>query len=291
MSEVSGAILGTLTAAAPLLIAAIGENVVQKAGVVNVGLEGMMLAGALVAVAATQLTGDPYFGVLAAAGIGAVIAVVFSLFAVRLSANQVVVGVVVNLMALGLTGTINRAIRTGQASPADAKPLPHLVFNQTVLTLVAILAVPIVWWWLSRTRSGLELRACGEHPVAAEASGVNVMHMRTSALIFGGIMAGIAGACLTVGNVPTFTEGMTAGRGFIALAIVTSGRWNPWGCLIAALVFGFAGELQIIGQTRFPNLPHDLLLALPYVVTLVIFLSGARWSQAPAALGRAYRSA
>ena len=289
MSALGGALLGTVTMATPLLLAALGENVVQKSGVVNVGLEGLMLTGALTAIIGTQLTGNPYLGTATAAIAGILIALLFGVFSIYLSANQIVVGVVVNLMALGLTGMVSRALFGKQQSFLTATALPHLLWNQTILTPMALLMVPAIWWWLNRTRGGLELRACGEQPDAAEASGTDVRKVRTLAVLFGGAMAGFAGAFLSVGDVPTFNEGMSAGRGFIALAIVTSGRWNPWGCLIAAMLFGFMDQLGVQGQALGINIPHDLLLALPYLVTLLILLSDSKTSQAPASLGRPYR--
>ena len=281
MSVVGGALLGTLSLATPLLLGALGETVVQRSGVVNVGLEGMMLTGAFAAFVGTVLSvslpghiagaaPNPYFGLLAAIVAGMLIALLFALFVVRLAANQVVVGVVVNLLALGLTGTLLRTLPRTNGGFLNTQALPQIFFNQTILTPLALFAVPAVWWWLFRTRRGLELRACGEQPVAAEAAGIPVMRHRTAAILFGGAMAGLAGAFLSVGDVPTFQEGMSAGRGFIALAIVTSGRWNPWGCLIAALVFGFTDRLQIQGQAIGLHIPHDLLLALPYIATLLI---------------------
>ena len=291
MSVWGGAIQGTFTLATPLLLASLGETVVERAGVVNVGIEGMMLTGALAAVIGSWDTGSPLLGVGVAAVAGLALALLLALFAVRLNANQVVVGVVVNLLALGLTGTLSRALFGKQAAFLTVKALPTLFGGQNLLTPLALGMVPLLWWWLRRTRRGLELRACGEQPEAAEAAGVPVTRVRMAALLFGGAMAGIAGAFLSVGDVPTFQEGMSAGKGFIALAIVTSGRWNPWGCLIAALLFGFVDELQILIQAQGWNLPHDLLLALPYVITVAILMSGARWSQSPAALGRPYRRA
>jgi ABC-type uncharacterized transport system permease subunit len=300
MSVVGGALLGTISLATPLLLAALGEAVVQRSGVVNVGLEGMMLTGAFAAFVGTVLSvhlpghaagaaANPYVGVAAAIVAGMLIALLFALFAVRLAANQVVVGVVVNLLALGLTGTLLRILPRTDGGFLNTQALPQILFNQTILTPIALFAVPAVWWWLFRTKRGLELRACGEQPIAAEAAGIPVMRRRTAAILFGGAMAGLAGAYLSVGDVPTFQEGMSAGRGFIALAIVTSGRWNPWGCLIAALVFGFADRLQIQGQALGLHIPHDLLLALPYVATLLILTFGSGWSLSPAALGRPYR--
>ena len=288
-----GAALGAVTLATPLLLAATGETIAQKAGVVNVGLEGMMLAGAFAATIGAlnqgAIIGNPYWGLLVGALAGMALAGLFAVFAVRLAANQVVVGVVVNLLALGLTGTIYRAKFGATGAFLRAATLPAFFGSVNVLTLLAFLAAPLSWLWLYRTRRGLELRACGEQPIAAEASGVGVLRTRTLAVLFGGAMAGIAGAFLSVGNTGTFAENMTAGRGFIALAIVTSGRWNPYGCLIAALIFGAVSELQAQGQALGLHLPFQLFLALPYLVTLLALMRGGRQTQAPAALGRPYR--
>ncbi len=286
-----GTLEGTLTTATPLILAALGETIVQKSGIVNVGLEGMMLIGAFVAAEAAIATNSAVCGIFAAAGVGILVALLFAMFVVRLAANQVVVGVVINLLALGLTGTLYRYRSHLVGAEFSTPGLPAIVFNQSLLTLAALLAVPAVWWVLNRTRTGLELRACGEQPAAAEASGIGIAATRTSALIFGGVMAGIAGAFLSVGDVHTFGEGMTDGRGFIALAIVTSGRWNPWGCLIAALLFGFVAIFQFQLQAMGYNLPYQLFLALPYVATLAVLTFGGRWTQAPMALGRPYRRA
>ena len=300
MTVIGGAALGTLSLATPLLLAALGETVVQRSGVVNVGLEGLMLTGAFAAFVGTVLSvylpghaagaaANPYVGLLAAVAVSMLMALLFAFFVVRLAANQVVVGVVINLLALGLTGTLLRLLPQTTGSFLNTQALPQIFYNQTVLTPLALFAVPAVWWWLFRTRQGLELRACGEQPIAAEAAGIPVLRRRTAAILFGGAMAGLAGAFLSVGDVPTFQEGMSAGRGFIALAIVTSGRWNPVGCLIAALVFGFTDRLQIQGQAVGLHVPHDLLLALPYVATLLVLAFGSGWTVSPAALGRPYR--
>ena len=300
MSVLSGVLQATLTSATPLLLAALGENVVQKSGVVNVGLEGMLLVGAFAATLGTlyphnPFTGaalhNPYLGVLMGACAGMALALLFAAFAVKLNANQVVVGVVINLLALGLTGTLYRKFfgTTGQFVSTASLPRLAWLGNLTPLTLLALIAVAGVWWWLYRTRHGLELRACGEQPVAAEASGVRVTRVRWLTLLFGGAMAGIAGAFLSVGDNNTFIPNMSAGRGFIALAIVTAGRWNPTGCLIAALLFGFAESLQYQGQALGLHLPYQLFLALPYVGTLLILALGSRYSGAPASLGRPYR--
>jgi len=311
MSVIGATIVGTIASATPLLLAALGENVVQKSGVVNVGLEGMLLAGAFAATVATLHTGNPYVGVTCGAIAGIVTALLFGIFAVRLSANQVVVGVVINLLALGLTGTLYRKMFVSGDFVKTAS-LPRFFGGITILSVFALMAVPIIWWWLHRTRGGLEIRACGEQPIAAEASGVRVLRIRMLVLCVGGAMAGLAGAYLSVGDNNTFVPNMSAGRGFIALAIVTSGRWNPIGCLAAALVFGFTEALQYQGQAlgldslyqnvlshthllhtahtlNIEKLPYQLFLALPYIATLIILTLGSRSVSAPAALGRPYR--
>lgn len=291
MSVVSGTIVGSITMATPLLLAALGENVVQQAGIVNVGLEGMMLIGAFTGMLGARQFGSPYVGLIAAAAAGLVVALLFARFVVKLTANQVVVGVVINLLAIGLTGTVYRAVFGATGTFLTITGLPHLTGGLTILTPAALLSVPVIWWALFRTRRGLELRACGEQPAAADAAGVDVGKMRTSALLFGGVMAGTAGAFLSLGESNTFIENMSSGRGFIALAIVTSGRWNPWGCLAAALLFGFTNELQFQWQALGLHLPYQLFLALPYAVTLIILTTGGKLSRAPASLGQPYRKA
>lgn len=288
-SVLAGTLQQTLTMATPLLIAALGENVVQRAGVINVGLEGMMLSGAFAATLMTLWSGNPYLGVVAGTAVGVVSALVFAGVAIRLAANQVVVGIVINLLAQGVTGTLYQRLFGRRDVGISTASLPHVVGDQNVLFLFAIVAVAGTWYWLSRTRGGLELRACGEHPVAAEAAGVNVFNVRIGAALFGGAMAGAAGAFLSVGSSNTFVPEMTAGRGFIALAIVTSGRWSPVGCLAAALVFGFADALQYRGQSLGIHLPKDLLLALPYAATLAILAVGYSGRGGPASLGKPYR--
>lgn len=289
LTALFGTLSQTLTMATPLILASLGECVVQRAGVVNVGLEGMMLSGALAASLATLGTGSPWLGLGAGAAVGLLTALLFAGFAVRLAANQVVVGIVINLLAIGVTGTIYQTLIGRGSSGLSTASLPTLFWDQTALLPITVTAVPVTWWWLRRTRAGLRLRACGEQPLAAEAESVNVARVRTLALLFGGAMAGAAGAFLSVGSSNTFVPEMTEGRGFIALAIVTSGRWNAFGCLAAALIFGFADALQYRGQSLGIHVPKDILLALPYFATLAILVSGAAGGSGPASLGKPYR--
>jgi simple sugar transport system permease protein len=276
--------------ATPLLLAALGEVVVQRAGVVNVGMEGMMLCGAFGATLATVWTGSPLVGVAAGAVVGIAVAILFAGVAVRLAADQIVCGIVINLLAMGVTGTAYQRMFGRREVGLSTASLPHIVGDQTVLFLLALILVPSVWYWVAHTRAGLELRACGEQPVAANAAGINVLNVRSLAALFGGAMAGIAGASLSVGSSNTFVPEMTAGRGYIALAIVTSGRWSPFGCLAAALVFGFADALQYRGQSLGIHISKDLMLALPYIATLVILAAGFAGQGGPASLGKEYRT-
>jgi simple sugar transport system permease protein len=312
MSVLGRLLLAAATSATPLLYAAEGEVVVQRAGVINVGIEGILLTGAFAATVATLRSRQPLVGVLAAALAGVAIAALLGLFALKLNANQVVVGVVIDLLAVGLTGTLYRILfgRTGVITAS----LPLLGGTINILTPLALVLVAGVWWLLHRTRIGLELRACGEQPVAAEASGTPVVRLRALALLFGGMMAGVGGAFLSIGDSNTFVTNMSAGRGFIALAIVTAGRWSAWGCLVAALIFGFTDALQFQGQAlgldttyqrliaglhltrqahnlNLEHLPYQIFLALPYLVTLLILIGSSRSTAAPAALGRPYRRA
>ncbi|HLJ57555.1 MAG TPA: ABC transporter permease [Chthonomonadaceae bacterium] len=291
LTALAGTLQQTLTMATPLLLAALGENVTQRSGVVNVGIEGTMLGGAFCATLVTLATGSPALGVAAGALAGTLVAALFAAIAVRMTANQVVVGIVINLLAQGVTGTLYERLFGRRESGLSTAALPHLLGDQNALFLFAVAAAPLAWYWLARTKGGLQLRACGEEPAAAEAAGLNVLWIRTAAALFGGAMAGVAGASLSVGASNTFIPNMTAGRGFIALAIVTAGRWNPLGCLCAALIFGLADALQYRGQSLGIQAPKDMLLALPYIATLAILAAGYGTGSGPAALGRPFRKA
>lgn len=310
MTVIVGLLASTIASATPLLLAALGEVVAQRSGVVNVGMEGMMLGGAFAASATALFLHSLPAAVLAAAASGALFAVLLAAAAIYLNANQIVVGIVIDLLALGVTSTLYREI-TSSRGPMVTAALPQL-WNLTILTPVALCLVPLIWLWLNTTRSGLQFRACGEKPEAAEAAGISVRAVRSTALLFGGALAGLAGAYLSVGENSTFVPNMSAGRGFIALAIVTAGRWSPWGCVAAATVFGFTDALQYEGQAlgldaayrrllsqfgllrrasalNMGHLPYQLFLAAPYVATLLILAYGSRSVRAPESLGRPYR--
>ncbi|MBI4517844.1 MAG: ABC transporter permease [Deltaproteobacteria bacterium] len=302
MDLATALLASTLTMAVPLLLAALGELLVERAGVINIGLEGMMLSGAFAAMVTTYASGSPTLGVIAASASGAILGGLFALVVVYRNANQVVTGVALNLLAAGLTGVAYRAVFgiTGAAltvagiAPIAIGGLARLpvvgeaLFAQTPLGYLALALVPASAFLLFGTVPGLELRMVGENPQAAAAQGVAVARVRTLALLACGALAGMAGAYLAVVYARTFIEGMSAGRGFIALAIVIFGRWSPVGILVAALLFGLATALQFHFQALGLAVPYQFFLMLPYVMTLLALSVSAGKSRAPAALGQPY---
>jgi simple sugar transport system permease protein len=289
-----------LRLAAPLLLAALGELVVERAGVVNVGIEGMMLVGAFAAFAAAAATGSPAAGVAAAAAAAVALGALFAAAAVVGRADQIVVGTALNLLALGATGLALRALFPGGAPEAPGLgdlALPGLaalpgvgpvLFRQSPFAYAGLALCAGVALFLARTRAGLVLRAVGEAARAADAEGVPVPAVRCAAVLFGAAAAGVAGATLTLSQSHVFTEGMTAGRGFIALTVVIFGRWMPLGVLGAALFFGLASALQFRLQARGVGLPYPVFLMFPYAVTLAVLAFAAGRARAPADLGRPY---
>jgi general nucleoside transport system permease protein len=285
--------------ATPLLLAALGETLAERGGVINLGIEGAMLAGALAA-AIGSTAGGPWAGTLAAAGTGAMLSLGFGLIAVAAGANQIISGTAITLGAVGATGAIYRQVYgsagVGLSLPTfpvisisglDRIPLlgPAL-FEQSILSYLGYAAVPALWFLLFRTRWGLALRAAGESVEAATAAGVRVKRIRIVALVLGGMFAGIAGASLVLAQVGTFAEKMTAGRGFMAVAIVVLGGWRPGRVAGAALFFGAAMALQFLFQSIVLNLPYQLFLMLPYLLTLLVLVGAVGRVKAPAELGR-----
>jgi general nucleoside transport system permease protein len=286
--------------AAPLLLAALGELVVERAGVVNIGIEGMMLVGAFAAFAGAAAAGSPAAGALAGMIGGAALAALFAAAAVLARADQIVVGTALNLLALGATGLALRALfpdgavaapglADGGSSPLAAVPvLGAVLFRQGPFVWLSLALCAGVAFFLARTRAGLALRAVGESARSADAEGVPVAAVRIAAVLFGGATAGLAGAILTLSQSHVFTEGMTAGRGFIALAVVIFGRWRPAGVLVAALFFGLASALQFRLQARGLGIPYPIFLMFPYVVTLAVLAFAAGGGRSPGDLGRPY---
>jgi simple sugar transport system permease protein len=299
MNATTAFLEATVRTATPLALAAMGELVVERSGVINIGLEGALIAGAFGALVGAGV-GATAIGYVAGALAGMVVALLFALFVVRLRADQIITGMAVTLFAVGLTGTLYR-VSYGEAGAALSIPtsipaaVPGLAalpvigpafFAQPTVTYAAYAGFPLLWWWLYGTRSGLALRAIGERSEAAEAAGVRTGRMRVLAILFGGAMGGLSGATLVLAQAGTFAEGMSAGRGFIAIAVVALGRWHPAGVAIAALLFGAASASQFLFQAMGSALPYQLFLALPYGLTLVALARVGARASAPAALGR-----
>lgn len=300
----------TIRAATPLVLAALGGIFSERSGVVNIALEGIMLIGAFFAMMisfyGSQLGLPPLVsalsGMVGAIIFGFLISMIHAVVSIRFRADQVVSGVAINILALGLTGFLLQLIfKTSGNSPSvpnlSAAPIPGLAsipilgpifFNQPPIVYIALLAVPITSFVLFKTPLGLRLRSVGEHPKAADTVGVNVFSLRYLGVGLSGVLAGLGGAYLSIGQLNIFTEGMTNGRGFIALAAVIFGKWNPWGALGACLLFGFADAIQISLQNAGVNIPSDFLLMLPYILTLVALAGFIGRSIPPAASGVPY---
>lgn len=284
----------------PLALAALGETVTERSGIINIGLEGSLIAGALGSALGALVFGSAPMGVLAGGAAGLAVAAVFALFVVGLNTDQIITGTAVTLGGLGFTGAVYQA-RFGATGTAltlpTLAPLPipllsdiplvgRALFAQAPTAYLAYALAPALWYFLYRTEWGLELRAVGEEPGAAEAAGVRVRWTRTAATLFGGALAGVAGAHLALAHAGTFSENMSAGRGFIAIAVVVLGRWNPLWVLAAALFFGAASAFQFFLQTLGLDLPYQLFLAFPYLLTLAALAGWVGRSRAPASLGR-----
>lgn len=300
-----------LRMATPLALAAIGGTICERSGVVNIALEGIMLTGAFFGTATVLATGNPWLGVVTAVFAGVAIASVHAFASINLRSNQVVSGTAINLLALGVTGflmevwyghpgttdsikvlrPIFRFSSTGDGFFAEVwRWVNGVLLSHTPIVYATIAIALIVHWAMYHTRWGLRLRALGEHPRAVDTVGVNVYRGRWVAVLMSGALAGLAGANLTIEQVGSFTENMTNGRGFIALAANIFGRWTPLGSYGASLLFGFADGLQIKLQIlrEVIRIPPQFFLMLPYVLTVIVLAGVIGRAVAPAAVGQPY---
>ena len=299
MDEIPHFLEAAVRTATPLALAALGEVLVERSGVINIGLEGMIVAGAFGALVGAG-SGSVALGFAAAMGAGALMGVIAGGFIAWLRADQIVTGTAVTLLGLGITGALYRTMfgvtGAGLAIPTSGPvPIPLLssvpwigpaLFAQPAITYLTYLLFPLLWLLLFRTHAGLAIRACGDNPAAARAAGIDARWIQFLALIAGGASGGLAGGTLVLAQSGTFIEGMSAGRGFIAIAIVVLGRWHPIGAALAALLFGAAMALQYLLQAMGWSIPYQLVLATPYVLTLLALAGLAGRTAAPAALGR-----
>jgi len=304
MHELTAILVSMVLSATPLLLAAAGELVTEKSGVLNLGVEGMMIGGAVIGFAVAWTTGSPALGFVAAALAGVVLAALFGVLTLFFLANQVATGLALTIFGLGLSALIGK--------PYIGKPLPHLpslyipgvtdipvigplIFGQDAIVYLSVTATIAIGWFLTRTRAGLILRSVGENHDAAHALGYPVRRIRFLAVLFGGAMSGLGGAYLSLAYTPLWSEGMTAGRGWIALALVVFATWKPWRLLFGAYLFGFFSIAQLHAQGAGVSIPPEFLSMLPYLATILVLVIISRDAKrirlnAPAALGKVFRA-
>ncbi|MCA0361786.1 MAG: ABC transporter permease [Armatimonadetes bacterium] len=273
---------------APLAFAATGETIGQKSGVLNIGLEGIMLLAAYASVSVGLATGSPWMGMLAAIACAIALSLIQGFFTIILATDQVVAGTAVNLFALGLTGTLFALGAAKGESLSGAPRLPEMLPGVDPVLLLLPILVGCAAWGLTKTAFGLALRAAGEYPAAVESAGFSVTKLRLIAQGLNGLFAGLGGGYLALGLVQAFAENMTSGRGFVAIALVTFGRWKPWWALGASLLIGALEWAQVAMQGKSP-LPIQFFTALPYLVALIVLVIAGKGTMAPGALGLAYR--
>jgi simple sugar transport system permease protein len=295
-----GLIAATLRVATPLLFGTLGELFSERAGILNLGIEGTMFFGAFVGFVVAGTSGSLWLGVIAAIVAGMLSGLLMALLSVQLGVNQHVSGLGITLLLIGLSLFGFRLVYGEPRIPPAIEPFIRLplfgqmrilgpVFEQYVLTYIAFALVPVVWWLLYRTSFGLQIRAVGENPEAADAAGVNVYLTRYLALIIGGGLMGVGGAFLSLAQLGAFTYGIIAGRGWVCIALVIFGNWDPLRVLLGALLFGGVSALQLRLQTTGLRLPYETFLALPYLVTIVALAIAGRNAAYPAALLKPYK--
>ena len=285
--------------ATPLLLAALGLVFSERAGIVNIGTEGIMLIGALLGCVGASFSGSSLVGALTAIFGGLVMSLIFAFFTITLRSNQIVVGTAFNIFAGGFTITLNRLLLNGAKVKGYVNlPVPGLskipvagdvLFNWSLPVYFAFICVPLCWFVLQRTNIGLKVRAVGEYPKACDTVGINVFRIRYGAVLFSGMMAGLAGSFVSMGQLSSFTEGMVSGKGFMALAVCVFGNYSPKTVLLAALLFGAADALKYRLLTTSLGGYYQFLNMLPYLITIVALCIFAKRSNKPACSGVAYR--
>jgi simple sugar transport system permease protein len=275
----------TVRMATPLLLAALGGLFSERSGVINIALEGLMLAGAFTSAVVTYYAGNPWIGLLAGIGAGIFISVIHAVACIQFDSDQVVTGTAINILMFGIPTLLSGAL-FGTTGSTPQIPRADLLPNAPVV--IAFLLVPFVWYVLYRTPFGLRLRAAGENPEAADTAGVSVSRIRYSGVLLSGGLAAIGGAYLSIGQSSLFTRNMTAGRGFIALAALIFGKWRPVQTMLACLLFGFAEAVAIQMQGVIPHVRVEYIQIIPYVLTMIVLAGFIGVSRAPGALGRPY---
>ena len=286
MSHLLASLLsGMLIAATPLIYAALGELITERAGVLNLGVEGMMLIGAVTAFGVVLAGYPPFVAALAAMGAAALAAAVFAVLALTLATNQYAAGLALTILGSGLSGLIGRHFGSSSITSIAKIRIPVLsdlpvvgpsVFNQDPMVYLALVLTGVVWWFLYRTKAGLIVRSVGEAPHSALAIGYPVIRIRYLTTVLGGALAGLGGAYLSLAYTPLWVEDMTSGRGWIALALVVFATWRPWRLVLGAWLFGGVTVLQLFAQGFGIELPSEVLSALPYLATIVVLVAISR---------------
>jgi ABC-type uncharacterized transport system permease subunit len=293
-----------LRIATPILFAAMGELVTERAGVMNLGLEGTMLTAAFIGFLVAEKTGSLAVAIIVASLSGAVMSLILAFMTITLGVDQIITGLAINLLASGATLYWFRLdyAQTNLANTplidflkpinlpllSDIPYLGKIFFSHNFLTYLSFLLVPVIWFFLYKTSYGLKIRSLGENPKAADVTGTNVNKNRYIAVIIGGLMAGLGGAFVSIGSVERFFPDMTAGKGWLAIVIVIAGNWKPGRILLATLIFAFLDAFQLQVQSIGVHLPYQILLALPYIVAIIALISGHARSNAPESLGVPY---
>ncbi len=300
---IPGLLVGAVGLSAPLIFGSLGGVISERVGVVNIAIEGQLLAGAFASAVVASITQQPVLGLLAAVIAGMLVSFVLAAFSIKYVVDQVIVGVVLNVLVIGLTSFLFSKLLAPNAALLNSPPrFPRLpipllgeipiigpvFFRQTIIIYIMYVAVAAVWFALFKTKWGLRLRAVGEHPQAADTVGINVNRTRFWNVSLAGAIAGLGGAYFTLGSVGAFNKEMTAGAGFIALAAVIFGRWDPIRATLAALLFGFASNLQSVLSIVGSPVPSQFMLMLPYLVTIFAVAGLVGQVRAPAASGKAY---
>ena len=298
-----GLLSGSFALAIPLIFGSLSGVLCERSGVVNIAIEGQLLFGAFAAAVAGSLAQNAFVGLIAAAVAGALVSLVLAVFSIKYIVNQVIVGVVLNVLVSGLTGFLYSTLLSADEAKWNAPPslppiriplladipvLGPILFNQSIVGYLMYAAVAAVYVGLYHSKWGLRTRAVGEHPKAADTLGVNVNRTRFTNVLLAGVVAGVGGAFFTLVSVSAFNRDMTGGQGYIALAALILGRWNPLGALLAALLFGFATNLQYVLSLLGTAVPNQFLAMLPYVVTIFAVAGVVGKSRAPAASGEPY---
>jgi simple sugar transport system permease protein len=301
--SLAGLIAGSVTLAVPLVFGSLSGVLCERVGVVNIAIEGQLLGGAFTAALVASMTRSPFIGLVAAAAAGALVSIVLALFSIKYLVNQIIVGVVLNVLVSGLTGFLFNTVMQANKEQFNSPPgldnidipvlssipvLGPILFKQSVVGYLMYIAVIVVWIGLFKTKWGLRVRAVGEHPQAADTLGIKVNTTRFWNVTLGGAIAGIGGSFFTLVAIDSFTEEISGGRGFIALAALIFGRWNPIGAFFAALLFGFADNLQSIVTIIGTPVPSQFMAMLPYLVTVLAVAGLVGRSRPPAASGIPY---